>query len=214
MANNWGGARAGAGRKTDGKERRATSWKISEDEKAYLRNCLNGYRTKEQDKPESVENFAKIAFLAYKDGKVDVVAFATDKAGLVNKLAQNDEKLSFYVSTAIKQAEENAEKMKAIFTRHKNWDDTDKVDSAYNAVVDYFQRDRYCDVWAYEGESTKIKNITCGDFIVTADGRYISVYTVEPYGDKVIIHGSDKIGTMAKILPADTLCFKIEGKFF
>ena len=40
----WGGARSGAGRKSDGKQRKDVRWRLSEDEKEYLRKCLEEYR--------------------------------------------------------------------------------------------------------------------------------------------------------------------------
>lgn len=212
MANEtWGGARAGSGRKNDGKERRAISWKISEDEKVYLRRCLDGYRIKEQNKPEDVENSAKIAFLAIKDGAIDEVVFAPDKANLVNKIAQWDEKLSFYISERIKFDEETSKRMKVIFPNSKERDAHDKINSAFNAVIDYYQRERYCTVWTYKGESTVISNITHGDTILTAAGRFMHIISVEQFGEKLIVHGTDKIGVMAEIMAANTVCFKIEG---
>ena len=39
-----GGARKGAGRKSDGKIRKPVCWKVSEDERTYLRKCLDEYR--------------------------------------------------------------------------------------------------------------------------------------------------------------------------
>lgn len=39
---NWGGARAGAGRPKS--NRTAVCWRLSEDEKEYLRKCLENYR--------------------------------------------------------------------------------------------------------------------------------------------------------------------------
>ena len=39
-----GGARKGAGRKSDGKIRKPICWKLSEDERIYLRKCLDSYR--------------------------------------------------------------------------------------------------------------------------------------------------------------------------
>lgn len=39
-----GGAREGAGRKSDGKKRKPICWKLSDDEREYLRKCLDSYR--------------------------------------------------------------------------------------------------------------------------------------------------------------------------
>lgn len=39
-----GGARKGAGRKSDGKKRKPICWKLSDDEREYLRKCLDSYR--------------------------------------------------------------------------------------------------------------------------------------------------------------------------
>lgn len=45
-----GGAREGAGRKSDGKTRKPVCWKLSEDERKHLRKCLDEYRVKERMK--------------------------------------------------------------------------------------------------------------------------------------------------------------------
>ena len=211
MANEWGGARAGAGRKNDGKERRAISWKLSEDEKVYLRRCLDGYREKEQIKLEDVETSAKVAFLAMKDGAVDVIAFASDKANLVNQIAKWDEKLSFYISEKIKFDEETSERMKLVFPNSRKRNAQDKINSAFNALIDYYQRERYCAVWTYKGESIAVNKIAHGDTILTAEGRFMHIFSVEQIGEKMIVYGGDKIGFMAEIMPANTVCFKIDG---
>lgn len=45
-----GGARKGAGRKSDGKTRKPVCWKLSDDERKHLRKCLDDYRQKERTK--------------------------------------------------------------------------------------------------------------------------------------------------------------------
>ena len=45
-----GGARKGAGRKSDGKTRKPVCWKLSDEERKHLRKCLDDYRQKERTK--------------------------------------------------------------------------------------------------------------------------------------------------------------------
>lgn len=50
-----GGAREGAGRKSDGKIRKPICWKLSEDERIYLRKCLDSYRKENSQTIHKIE---------------------------------------------------------------------------------------------------------------------------------------------------------------
>lgn len=121
-----GGKREGAGRKSDGKERKAVSWKLSEDEKQFLLECLEQYRREQKMTTTIFKNFYTLGYTVMFAFRADADAVTSEE---VEVELPHGAKVIELISGAPAIELANGEICDKIFTRHVK-------DSATPYIVD------------------------------------------------------------------------------
>lgn len=211
--NGWGGARHGAGRKTDGKIRKITAWRLSADEKKYLEKCLLGYRIKPVATGFPNDN-TSIALVSVKVTPFSItspeVDFADNDIDLINSFMSANDEIYCYIDSQLKTKKIQFEQYHRIFNKEKIWDDGVKLGAAIEALMNFYADKGYY-ARLYSGKMVTAKELLIDDEIVTNDARKIKIEAIEKFNDKLLITGMDYFGRISKKIEDYEKIFKINS---